>query len=785
MSGLFVGRDEAGRDVELDPDRLRTHGVVVGMTGSGKTGLCVVLLEELVRAQVPILAIDPKGDLANLALLFPSLSAEAFAPWVEAGADAGEVAARWAKGLADWGIDGARLRALKDQLALSLLTPGSDAGTPVDVLGAFRRPPGILDDEDTLREVVAQTVSGLLGLVGRTSDPVRDPAHIVLSHVLEAAWRAGEDPDLEALIVRLVDPPFAKVGVFPVDTFFPPDDRLKLAMQLNGVVASPSFAAWTRGVSLDLDAWLGDAHGLPAAYGGRTPVHVVSLAHLADGPRQFFLSLLLSRLRAWSRKMPGTSGLRAVLFFDEVAGYLPPHPHQPPTKAPLLSMMKQARAVGLGVLLATQNPVDVDYKALSNAGWWFLGRLQTAQDRKRLLQGLDHPGLDDQVAGLGKRRFMLLDAKEPTPRAFATRWAMSYLRGPFTRAEITRAREELEIGGPLAAEAETAGAPASSASAGDDEALPSVPPPAPGDQWFLDPAVAFSARLGDVFAAHAGPARADGTQRFAPAVVAELALRFDEPRHGFVLDHREIRVWYPLGDALPEAPVAVPLEAGDWQSEPPARARFAPLPEWLDEASELTALRKRVLEDVYRSETRGMFVHADLKLYGKAGETREAFAARVGQAVDAAQAEAIAKLRERFAAKVDKVQDRIRKKEATLVEKEGVASARRTEELVNAGETLLSFFFGRRRSVSTAVRKRRQTTEARQRVDRLEQELEDLAEDVAALEEELEAAVAKVEEDHAPLREAFEERPVGLDRNDLQVLRFGLLWVPASRRVGA
>ncbi|MCK6505677.1 DUF853 family protein [Myxococcota bacterium] len=436
MPTLSLGRDEAGAAVVFAPEDLRTHGVVVGMTGSGKTGLSIVVLEELARAGVPIIAIDPKGDLGNLAFLFGALSAEEFAPWVEPGADPGTTAAAWREGLAGSGLSAADVAALRDRVQVTVYTPGSEAGVPVDVLGAFRRPTqAAAADPDTLRAVVAGTVSGLLGLVGRDSDPVRDPAHIVLSQVLEQAWAAGEDPDLETLILRLVDPPFEKVGVFPLDRFFSPDDRMALAMQLNGIVAAPSFQAWTRGAPLDLVALLGGPEGPPP---GRVPVHVFTLAHLADPQRQLFLSLLLSGLRAWSRALPGTSGLRAVLFFDEVAGYLPPHPYDPPTKEPLLTLMKQARAVGLGVLLSTQNPVDLDYKALSNAGLWFVGRLQTKQDRDRLLSGLGRPDLDEAVASLGRRRFLVVDAKSDQPRTFATRHAMAFLRGPLTSVEIGR-----------------------------------------------------------------------------------------------------------------------------------------------------------------------------------------------------------------------------------------------------------------------------------------------------------------------------------------------------------
>ncbi len=767
---LTLGRDEHGADLSLEPEALRTHGVVVGMTGSGKTGLCVVMLEELAQAGVPIIAIDPKGDLGNLALLFPDLAPTDFLPWVEPGQDPVALAASWRQGLAESGIQPERIAALKQRMDLRILTPGSESGQPVDVLAAFRRPAAAaLQDAEAVRELVAGSISGLLGLVGQEADPVRDPAHIVLSQVLERAWLAGEDPDLETLILRLLDPPFEKVGVFPVDRFFPPDARMDLAMKLNGVIASPSFSAWTHGAPLDIEAMLGGPGGPPP--GGRVPVTVVHLAHLPDGQRLFFLSLLLGRLRAWSRAMPGSSSLRALLFFDEIAGYLPPHPHNPPTKEPLLGMMKQARAVGLGLLLATQNPVDLDYKALSNAGLWFIGRLQTPQDRDRLLKGMGKPELDEAVAGLGKRRFLLVDAGSDTPRIFGTRFAMSFLRGPLTRTELARL------------------SPASPPPSAPPPAIPvstllSAAPPAPGECLFLDPRVAFSARLHEHFAPLAEPARPDGRLALRPALLAELELRFDEERQGFVLDHHEFRVWYPLEEGLPE-PFSVRFEPGDLLASAPANALYHPLPAWVDEPKELQALQKQILDEVLRSESRGMFVHPGLKLYGRGGEDREAFEARVREAIQARVDEEVGKLREKAARDSKRIEDRIATAQAKIVEQQGLVRARQLQEAVNVGETLMSLFSGRKRSLNTAMSKRQQTSQAQARLDQAEQQVRDLQQEAYELENELEEAVKRIEDTHAASLAQIEEKPVGLERSDLRLVRFGILWVPASVRLPA
>ena len=795
--GGVLSDGEAASPYHLDTDRLRTHGVVVGMTGSGKTGLCLVLLEELARAGVPVIAIDPKGDLGNLGLLFPDLSAEEFAPWVE-GDDPAAIADRWKSGLADWGLQPDQLATLKSQLALNVYTPGSGAGQPIDVLGSFRRPAEGAD-EDARRTVVAACVSGLLGLVGRRSDPIRDPAHIVLSQILDSAWNAGEDPTLEELILRLVDPPFSKVGVFPLDRFFKPDDRMDLAMTLNGILAAPSFSAWTEGAPLDVNYMLAP----PAEAGGRTRVSVITLAHLADGQRAFFLSLLLGQLQAWARSQPGTDGLRAVLFFDEAAGYLPPHPSNPPTKAPLLTMMKQARAVGFGVVLATQNPVDLDYKALSNAGVWAVGRLQTPQDRDRLLKGLGRPDLHDVVEALDKRQFLIHDAAEDQPSVVSSRWAMCYLRGPFTSAEIARLPRDASAAPPPAAAsaarpvvqptaapsqvhsnqvAPTAAPPAAPTPRVDDGLLP-APPPVPGDSWFLDPRTAYSARVGDTFAPWAEAARPDNKIAWRPALYADIDLRFDEDKAGFFLDHRERRIWFPVQEGSPGESRPAPLEPDDLLGRPDQPGRYHPLPTWMDEAKDLKQLQRQVTDDVYRSETRGMFVHKKLKAYGKPGEPREDFERRCRQHIEARIDAGMVKLQKKFTRDADRIEQRIRIREDKIVEQEGVAQSRKAEEMVNIGETVFSFFAGRKKSITSVMSRRRQTRSARDRLDRTRREIDDLEEQIEDLKTRLGDDVAELRREEEALMAQIEEKEVRLEKNDVRLKSFGVLWVPVTRRI--
>src|SRR5262245_33850185 len=427
-------RQRNGTAVLLDAADLTTHGVVVGMTGSGKTGLGVVLMEEALLAGVPTLVLDPKGDLGNLLLTFPDLRPEDFAPWVEGG-DPAAVARDWAAGLAGWGIGPERIAALRDAAEFVIYTPGSTAGVPLNLVGGLSRPREGADAE-TVADEIEGFVSGLLTMVGIDSDPLAGREHILLSNLIDSAWAAGQDLDLATLVTRVQDPPLRKLGVYDLEAFYPTADRTKLAMTLNGLLASRAFAAWAEGPDLDMD-------GLLRSSGGDRPAcAIVTLAHLSDEERQFVVSLLLGRLITWMRRQPGTDRLRVLVYFDEVMGFVPPTA-APPAKKPILTLLKQARAFGVGLVLATQNPVDVDYKGLANAGAWMIGRVQTEQDRARLLDGLssaaggvDVAAVGDTIGGLGKREFLMREPGAAAPALFTTRWAMSYLRGPLTREQI-------------------------------------------------------------------------------------------------------------------------------------------------------------------------------------------------------------------------------------------------------------------------------------------------------------------------------------------------------------
>ncbi|MFH1102620.1 MAG: DUF87 domain-containing protein, partial [Pseudomonadota bacterium] len=431
-----------------DSKDLTTHAVIIGMTGSGKTGLGIGLIEEALIDHLPVIAIDPKGDLPNLLLSFPELKSEDFRPWINVqdavnkglspDRYAEEQADLWRKGLAQWGQNPDRIQKLKASAEFSVFTPGSLAGIPVNILRSFAPPPGaVRADGDLFRERIQTTVTGLLALLGIEADPITSREHILLANIFEKLWSQGASLDLAGLIHAIQTPPFSRIGVMDLEMVFPPKDRIGLAMRLNNLLGAPGFEAWLQGEPLEIPRFLYTASGKPR-------VSIFSINHLSDSERMFFVSMLLNEILGWVRTQPGTPSLRAILYMDEIFGYLPPVAN-PPSKVPLLTLLKQARAFGLGVVLATQNPVDLDYKGLSNIGTWFIGRLQTDRDKERLLAGLEGAAagtgfnrneMEEILSALGKRVFLLHNVHETKPSIFQTRWTLSYLAGPLTRDQI-------------------------------------------------------------------------------------------------------------------------------------------------------------------------------------------------------------------------------------------------------------------------------------------------------------------------------------------------------------
>ena len=760
-----------GDAVMYDARDLTTHAVCVGMTGSGKTGLCLALLEEALIDGVPVLAIDPKGDLGNLMLTFPALAPQDFAPWVDpadASRDgislevlAARTATRWRDGLTASGQGPDRIARLRAAGEVAIYTPGSDAGIPLSVLKSFRAPPTELaGDGEAWRDRVEGAVSGLLGLVGIVADPMRSREHVLLSQLLDRAWRDGKDIELAALVQGVMKPPFGQVGAFDLETFFPAADRTQLALALNTLLASPSFAAWTTGVPLDVPSLLFTPAGKPR-------IAVLSIAHLGDAERMFFVTLLLQEVITWMRTQAGTSSLRALVFMDEVTGYLPPTA-MPPSKKPMLTLLKQARAFGVGMVLATQNPVDVDYKALSNAGTWFLGRLQTERDKARVIEGLegasaaagkafDKAAMEATLAGLTSRVFVMNNVHDDHPIVFQTRFAMSYLAGPLTRAQIQRLMAPIKAGAPAVASS----APSVSARSATATAAPSVRPIAPGG---LDEMFAAEADLGPALL---GVAKVHYTQ-----AAAEIDA------------WRELTIVAPLasdaaGDLWEHALVVDPRRLTSLGPEPATGATFATLPSALD-AKAAGKLKAGLEAWIFRAAPLTLWTARSLKLTSTPDESEAAFRARVAIKAREGRDAAVDKLKAKYQPKLDAIASKQRTAEQRVDREQAQASTATTDSAISIGASVLGALFGSRRGtaskVASAARSVSRTAGQRGDVERAKEAVDQLAVQRAEVETQLATDIAELHQDPDPEVVAVELKP---KKADTTVTRIALLWLPA------
>ncbi|MGZ4764416.1 MAG: ATP-binding protein, partial [Ilumatobacteraceae bacterium] len=650
---------------------LTTHGVIVGMTGSGKTGLGVVLVEEALRAGVPTLLIDPKGDLTNLCLTFPNLAATDFQPWVnegdavKAGQSVPDFAAAqakaWTDGLSGWGITPDRIAALRTNVEFTIYTPGSNAGVGLNIVGSLQAPADVSDAE-LVGDEIEGFGSGLLSLVGIDADPLSSREHILLSNLIANEWTGGHSLDLPTLVGMVQQPPIRKLGVFDLDQFFPPKDRMALAIRLNGLLASPSFAAWMTGPALDIASMLKTPDGKPRCA-------IVTTSHLSDQERQFVTTLILSKLVTWMRGQSGTTDLRVLVYMDEVAGYLPPTA-TPPTKKPIMTLMKQGRAFGVGVVLSTQNPVDVDYKALSNAGTWMIGRLQTDQDKKRLLDGMsaasggvDVNAVGDVIAGLAKREFVLRRAGKDQPEVFATRWAMSYLRGPLTRDQIATLMTDQRAAAP--APGGGAGSPSGGEGSASDEPQAARGESAAADEPAIqnnettvapDVAAGVIVRWADVaspwLASVGGDAR--GARREA-AIVARVALRYDDAKSELVQNEEYEAVIFPLAEPVdPSRSVAVDYDDRDLRPDAPVPCTYRLPAVPVNDKTFWARIQRDLIDWLVRSRTVDLQTNRDLKLFGRPGEAAADFAARCLTAANDAADRETAALRDKYADKVNR-----------------------------------------------------------------------------------------------------------------------------------
>ena len=771
-----------------------THGVIVGMTGSGKTGLGIVLVEEALGAGVPALLIDPKGDLTNLCLTFPNLTPADFQPWVNEGdaskagqsiADfAAAQAKAWTDGLASWGITPDRIGALRKDVAFTIYTPGSNAGVALNIVGSLQAPTDVSDTE-VIGDEIEGFVSGLLSLIGIDADPLSSREHILLSNLILNEWNSGRSLDLPGLVGMVQQPPIRKLGVFELDQFFPPKDRTAFAIRLNGLLASPSFGAWMAGPPLDIASMLKTPDGKPRCA-------IVTTAHLSDQERQFVTTLILSKLVTWMRKQSGTTDLRALLYIDEVAGYLPPTA-MPPTKKPIMTLMKQARAFGVGVVLSTQNPVDVDYKALSNAGTWMIGRLQTDQDKQRLLDGMsaasggvDVAEVGNTIAGLAKREFVLRRAGKDHPEVFTTRWAMSYLRGPLTRDQIAQLMADQKVAG-------TTAEPTVAADAATPAAAPAATPTLSGDDTTVLPQIADGAmvRWADVAAPWLATIGGDshGT-RFEASVVARVALRYDDEKADLVHDEEYEAVMFPLTEPVDVTrSIAVDYDDRDLRPEAPAQCVYRLPSVGVKDKTFWSRIERDLIDFLVRSRTVEIPANRDLKLFGRPGETIDDFGARCLAAANDLADKETAALRSKYEAKVTRLQTQIQAAEDRAEVLNTQRKGRQSEEVLSTAGSILGGLLGGKRSrggmlgsilgkAGSAAGRRSRTAAAGDRLDAAENKLEGLHQQLEDLETELTQEVTDIDAKWMSTAKNITTLPVSLERTDVKVTQLALVWIP-------
>jgi hypothetical protein len=757
-----------------DSKDLVTHAVCVGMTGSGKTGLCIALLEEAAIDNIPAIIIDPKGDLANLLLTFPDLTPEDFEPWISSeNVSKTQQAEMWARGLEAWGESGARISKLKAAADFVIYTPGSNAGIPVSILKSFAAPPfEVVDDAESFTGKVNSTATSLLALIGIDADPVKSREHILISTILTTTWKAGQDMDLETLIHQIQDPPVKKVGVLDLESFYPAKDRVELSHAINNLLAAPSFSTWLEGVPLDIGRMLHSDSGKPC--------HAIfSIAHLNDAERMFFVSLLLNQTLAWMRSQKGTTSLRALLYMDEIFGYFPPVSN-PPSKAPLLTLLKQARAFGLGIVLATQNPVDLDYKGLSNTGTWFIGRLQTERDKARVLEGLegaaatlgakfDKQAMEQTLAALGSRVFLMNNVHEDAPVVFETRWTLSYLAGPLTRTQIKTLMDPIRSRFLKAESAAKSAKPAQTAAGG---GKPVVPPDVP--QYFI-------------------PLRggASGELVYVPVVYGAAEVHISDPKSKV-----DTTITACATCAITENPVPVnwdeaessDLETTDLDSEPsqPA-AGFGDLPSIATKAKSYAGWAKDFANWIYRTQALTIFKSPSSGISSSQGESERDFRVRVRQATRESRDQGLDTLRKKYASKISMLEDRIRRAQQAQAVQEEQAKSARMQTAISFGTTLLSGLLGRKavsvgsigrattaaRGVSRSMKESADVTRAAENVEALQQQLQELN---AQLESEINQLMSTSD----PTTEQLETVSLKPKKKDINIKLVALAWRPVS-----
>jgi hypothetical protein len=782
---LYLGRE---LDLESgDPSRLpllyknksmTTHGVIIGMTGSGKTGLGIALIEEAIMDNIPSIIIDPKGDMGNLMLTFPDCTPEDFAPWIDPSEAtkkgltveqfAAETAETWKKGLDSWGQGTERIASLRSKTDMTIYTPGSSAGVPVSVLSSFMAPAEeVLNDTDTLNSLVNATTTSLLALVDITGDPLQSREHILLSSLLLHFWRMGKDLTMESLIGNIVNPPFDKVGVFALDTFYPQSQRMALAMTLNNILASPTFSTWTEGEPLDIQRILYTEQGTP-----RTAIF--SIAHLSEAERMFFVTMLLNQFIGWMRRQQGASSLKALLYMDEIYGYFPPVAN-PPSKKPMMLLLKQARAFGVGVVLATQNPVDLDYKGLSNIGTWFVGRLQTRQDQEKVAEGivgasdgtLDVPEVKRLLSDMKGRRFLLNSAHLDEPLLFETRWVMSYLKGPISKDDIKKlmAEKKTHQTGSMDSGEGTSAAEKVSVREGADH--PPVVSQAIEQRFYLQNVVSDDVRFRPWFGAMASVRFFNAKRNIDQVQNIDLRLYLD--------DSFRRPDWEEAEDGR--------YSLDDCRSEPPAESSYYPLPSSFTKLKDFRGLIKEFSDFLYQNKRLELFRVKETGFESKPGESLGDFKVRFSDQLREQKEEAVEKLRNKYQTRQERLEQKLNNAFDKLDKEKVDVTTKTTDSLISFGVAVVGAFFGRKTfsasnisKAATGMRNVGRVAKEKSDVKRAEQDVRELQSGLEELSVEIEEKVTELADSFSVGNYQIETFAIKPRRADIFSVRMFLLW---------
>ncbi len=765
--GLFyLGKDVDKESLEatealtlLKNKNFTTHAAIIGMTGSGKTGLGIGLIEEAAIDNIPAIVIDPKGDMGNLCLTDPKFDPQTFEPWVADEAKAKEkdpasyaqkIAQMWKEGIESWGQSSSRVEHFKG-VEKTIYTPGSNAGVSVNILSSLETPPPeVMEESDTFASYLKSTTSSLLSLVGVDADPMESKAYILLAQIITYAWLNDEPLSIETLIGKIITPPFDKIGVLALDDFYGQDARFALATKFNALLANPSFAQWLQGENLDIQKLLYDENG-------KAKIAIFSIAHLNDNERMFFVTLLLNKYIAWMRRQSGTSALKTLLYMDEIYGFFPPTKN-PPSKEPMLLLLKQARAFGVGVVLSTQNPVDLDYKGLSNIGTWFIGRLQTTQDIERVIDGLggkvgssyEKKEIKELLANLKKRTFFLKSAHLEDIRLFTTRWVLSYLKGPLKRQEIATlmASQRARFDASKVQQALKTPKGATTAIQPIDDSITQYfePDPTSRNQ--------YHASLGAKGSVHFYQ------QRRGIDLVKEV-------EYHLMLD--ESMVTLPWEEALQEQ---LPFEK--FPQNPPSQVSCTSVPDIVLHDKGLKKAIKELKEHLYREEALTLYRTTKPKLESTVGESRADFMVRLQDLLNEKKEEEIEKLQERYEKKEKRLQERLNRAKERL-EKEEADS---TSSMIEAGIAVLGALFGRSSStkIGRAVSKGSKILKERGDMSRAEARVAELMDEMEALEYELEEKIDEIAQKYMIENYEVSEVKIKPRKSDIDVALCALVW---------